>query len=142
LNGSSRGRTIDRSALRRNAKKILGVLGRVDAELSVTLVSDAEIAEIAGRFGRAARPTDVLAFPTREGPGAEHCGDVIGDVVLSVDTADRQAVERAVSLDRELGELLAHGVLHLLGMDHEREADAREMRVLEAHLRCTLELLD
>ena len=113
-------------------------MGYLEAELSVSLVSDAEIAEVAGRFGREERSTDVLAFPTREGPGAEYRGALIGDVIVSVETADRQAAERRVGLDEELRDLLIHGVLHLLGMDHARAQDARDMRALEDHLRWTI----
>jgi len=90
-----------------------------DAELSITLTDDATIATLAGDYGRARRPTDVLAFSMLEGIGAEHRGASLGDVVVSLDTAERQARERGVSLDCELRNLLIHGVLHLLGMDHE-----------------------
>lgn len=110
-------------------------MGFPEAELSITLVSDARIAELAGRFGRPHRPTDVLAFSMLEGEGAEHRGACLGDVVISLDTAARQARARGASLDDELRDLLIHGVLHLVGMDHERPADARHMRVLEDHLR-------
>jgi len=110
-------------------------LGSTDAELSVTLVPDREIARLAGRFGRAPRPTDVLAFALAEGPGAAHRGHCLGDVVISLDTAARQAKRARRPLDAELRSLLIHGVLHLLGMDHETgPADARRMRALEEHL--------
>jgi probable rRNA maturation factor len=110
-------------------------LGFRDAELSVTLTDDATIAALAGRFGRAPRPTDVLAFPLAEGPGAAHRGRALGDVVVSVERAEAQARRRRVPLDRELQGLVIHGTLHLLGLDHERPADARAMRALESHLR-------
>ncbi len=114
-------------------------MGCPEGELSVTLVGDDEIAALAGRYGRAPRPTDVLAFSMLEGPGADHRGSALGDVVISVETAERQAQERGVPLDEELRDLLIHGALHVLGMDHERgPADAREMRALEAHLRWLL----
>ena len=117
-------------------------MGCHEAELSITLTSDQAIAQIAGDFGRERRPTDVLAFSLRDGPGAEFGGDVLGDVIISVDTAARQARERGVTLDAELRDLLIHGILHLLGMGHERESDARRMRSLEDHLRWTLAGLD
>jgi probable rRNA maturation factor len=110
-------------------------LGFLDAEVSVTLVDDAGIAELAGRFGLTPRPTDVLAFSMLEGRGARHRGESLGDVVLSVETAERQARERRVTIPAELRDLLIHGILHLIGMDHERASDAREMRALEDHLR-------
>jgi probable rRNA maturation factor len=117
-------------------------LGSTDAELSITLTGDREIAELAGRFGRARRPTDVLAFALAEGRGAEHRGDCLGDVVISLETAERQSRRARRPLDAELRDLLIHGVLHLLGLDHETgRADARIMRALEEHLRWEIERL-
>jgi probable rRNA maturation factor len=113
-------------------------LGFHDAELSVTLTSDEAIAEIAGDFGRSRSPTDVLAFSMLEGAGVEFRGDALGDVIISLDSAERQARHRGVSLQAEVRQLLIHGILHLLGMDHERDADRRRMRELEAHLAWTL----
>lgn len=113
-------------------------MGCIDSELSIALIGDAQIADLAGDFGRERRPTDVLAFSMLEGEGAEYRGAAIGDVVISVDTAAEQARARGVPLDQELRDLLIHGVLHLLGMDHEYPADARNMRQLEDHLRWTL----
>ncbi len=118
-------------------------MGFPESELSVSLVSDAEIAAIAGRFGRPARPTDVLAFSMLEGPGAEHRGACLGDVVISLDTAERQAAARDAALDDELRDLLVHGVLHLVGMDHETSpGDARRMRAMEEQLRWEIARLD
>jgi probable rRNA maturation factor len=113
-------------------------LGFLDAELSITLVDDPEIAELASAYGRANRATDVLAFSMLEGPGSEHRGDLLGDVVVSIETAERQARHRRVSLDRELRDLVIHGALHCVGMDHERADDRRRMRALEDHLRWEL----
>ena len=135
LNGSSRGRKIDRSAVRRDAKTILSALGFLEAELSVSLTSDSEIAELAGRYGRPAAATDVLAFALAEGG---YTGSCLGDVIISIDSAERQARDRKLDLDRELRDLLIHGVLHLMGMDHQRAADTRAMRALEDHLRWQL----
>lgn len=114
-------------------------MGCLDAELSVTLTDDAAIADLAGRYGRPRRPTDVLAFALAEGEGAEYRGAALGDVVISLDTAARQATARRTALDRELEDLMIHGVLHLLGMDHGTPAEARNMRALESHLRWTLD---
>lgn len=141
LNGSSLGTSIDRSALRRRLTAVLGALGYSEAELSVSLVSDADIAELAGRFGRDAEPTDVLAFSLLEGPGARFRGDCLGDVVLSVETAARQAAARGVPIDSELRDLAIHGILHLVGMEHQNAADTRRMRELEDHLRWELSRL-
>jgi probable rRNA maturation factor len=80
------------------------------------------------------RPTDVLSFAQREGAGGAPRG-LLGDVVISVDTARRQAAERAAPLAHELDRLLIHGVLHLLGYDHEHSAaEARRMQRRERQL--------
>ncbi len=113
-------------------------MGWTDAELSISLVDDAAIARLAGDYGRRRRATDVLSFPTAEGPGAEYAGRLLGDVVISLDTAKRQAASRGVPLARELDDLLIHGCLHLLGMDHARAPDRIRMRALERHLRWEL----
>ncbi len=107
----------------------------------MTLVGDAEIADLAARFGRPARATDVLSFPLGEGPGSRHAGRALGDVVISLDTAKRQARRRGVRLSRELRDLLVHGCLHVLGMDHVRRADRVRMRALERHLAWELDRL-
>jgi probable rRNA maturation factor len=116
-------------------------LGSTEAELSIALVDDAEIARLAGDFGRRRRATDVLAFAQREGRGR---GDslCLGDVVISLDTARRQAARRGVPLERELRALLIHGCLHLHGLDHVRRADRARMRALERHLEWELARLE
>jgi probable rRNA maturation factor len=72
-------------------------------------------------------PTDVLAFPLREGPLSRLAADALGDVVISVDTARRQACEAGTRLRAELALLLVHGILHLLGYDHGTGAERRRM---------------
>jgi probable rRNA maturation factor len=124
--------------LRRRAAAISSVLGFPDVELSITLTGDAEIAEIAARFGGPARPTDVLSFSMLEGEGTEFRGDALGDVIISIETAERQARRRRVALDSELRDLVVHGILHLVGMDHQRDHDAGNMHRMEDHLRWTL----
>ncbi len=138
LNASNPGRKIDRNALRRSATLILSVLGFLDEELSITLTTDDRVAELAGRFGRPRRATDVLAFALLDGPDAAFRGTCLGDVVVSLDSAARQARARGVGLGTELRDLLIHGILHLAGMDHATPAQARAMRALEDHLRWEL----
>jgi probable rRNA maturation factor len=79
-------------------------------------------------------PTDVLAFAMREGEGAPHSGRLLGDVVISIETAKRQARRAHRGLDAELERLLVHGTLHLLGHDHHEAAEARRMRAEERRL--------
>jgi probable rRNA maturation factor len=113
----------------------LSALGYLDAELSITLCDDATIADLAGRYGRPHRATDVLAFPLAEGVSGDHSGTMLGDVVISVETAERNARRHRVPLDRELRNLVIHGTLHVVGMDHIRPAERRDMQAVERHLR-------
>jgi len=96
-------------------------------ELSIALVTDREIRRLNLRWRRKDRPTDVLSFPLEE-PGN------LGDVVISMDTARRQAKEGGWPLAAELRRLLAHGILHCRGYDHESAADARRMAAAERRL--------
>jgi len=120
--------------LARSARRLLRGLGLPDAELSLVLVSDAEMRALSRRWRARDRPTDVLSFAQREGLGGAPDG-VLGDVIISVDTARRQAAERGTTVGREAERLLIHGLLHLLGYDHERSgAEARRMRRREGAL--------
>jgi len=98
------------------------------AELSIVLTGDDEIATLNRRYRKKDRPTDVLAFAQREGRHGDPAGALLGDVVISVPTAQRQAVARGAGLMSELTFLMAHGLLHLLGWDHDTPAKDRAMR--------------
>jgi rRNA maturation RNase YbeY len=112
--------------VRCDAQRLLELLER-DAELSIALVDDAEIRRLNATYRKVDRPTDVLAFAMRDDEGPLH-PELLGDVVISLDTAVRQAAARRVPLADEVRLLLAHGLLHLLGYDHERSpAEARQM---------------
>jgi probable rRNA maturation factor len=110
---------------------VAAVLAAPEAELSVALVDDVQIHELNRRFREIDRPTDVLSFPAGEAPEAEGEPALLGDVVVSLETAWRQAAEYGHSPEREVGYLVAHGVLHLVGFDHEAETDRALMRQLE-----------
>jgi rRNA maturation RNase YbeY len=128
------GPELDRALLGRRARRLLGALDRPGAELSLALVDDAAMAELNQRYRGRRGPTDVLSFSLLEGPHRRHRGALLGDVVISVDTAARQARRARRTLDDELLRLLIHGVLHLLGHDHEESAEARAMRAEERRL--------
>jgi probable rRNA maturation factor len=115
--------------VRRVCRGALRAVGESGAELSVALVDDAEMQRLNRDWRGKDRTTDVLAFALREGELADvQEPGLLGDVVVSVPTAERQARERGHALERELAELLVHGILHLLGYDHERSpAEARRM---------------
>ena len=125
---------LDRRALRREAGRVLRALSCADAELSVALVDDAEIAELNARYRGLEGPTDVLSFSLLEGRHASHRGAMLGDVIVSLETAQRQARRARRSLDDEVLQLLIHGTLHLLGHDHEKADEARRMRAEERRI--------
>lgn len=127
------------TAIRADARRLLRLLGETGAELTVSLVDDATIRTLNRDYRRHDRSTDVLAFAMREGERVPGDESVLGDVVISLDTAARQARRRRAPLACELRALLVHGVLHLLGYDHERSpAEARRMRAAERRLAAAL----
>jgi probable rRNA maturation factor len=105
---------------------------RADYEVSVRIVGDAAIRALNRDYRRKDRPTDVLAFAQREGPAGGIHPAILGDIVISVDTARRQARR---GLYRELLHLAAHGLCHLLGYDHRDDAEEHEMNARAAALR-------
>lgn len=115
------------SAVAAAAEAALRLLGEDASELSIALVDDEAIRKLNAAWRDKDTPTDVLAFPQREGEGPEVPG-LLGDVVISIPTAERQAAERGHTIEHEIRELLVHGILHVLGFDHERSAaDAERM---------------
>ena len=109
------------------AQKILAASGVPAAELSLDLVGDRRIRRLNRQYRGRDHPTDVLAFPMREVAGP--ASSFLGDVVISLHTAARQAEACGHSLDHEVVMLLIHGTLHLCGYDHERGArEAHRMR--------------
>lgn len=125
-----RGSGVDARALKRVARELLNAAGEPGSALSIALVNDARIAAINGEHRGMHKPTDVLSFPMDPAPGDPE--RLLGDVVISIDTARRQAAGYGASLQREIYRLLIHGLLHILGHDHE---NARERAVMEAQER-------
>jgi probable rRNA maturation factor len=126
--------TLDAALLARRARRLLREVGRPEAELSLALVDDRAIARLNERDRGRRGPTDVLSYSLLEGPHVECRGSLLGDVVISVDTASRQARRGRRPLDDELLRLMIHGVLHLLGHDHVDPEEARAMRAEERRL--------
>ena len=106
----------------------LSALQESPAEVSVLFVEDAEMAGLNEQYRHRQGPTDVLSFSLREGDGpvAPDMEHLLGDIVISVDTACRQASEACHSPRREIAVLLIHGLLHLLGHDHEQGDEAAQ----------------
>lgn len=109
---------VDCRRFRKVADLVLESLGFEDAELSVLLVSDRRIRQLNRQYLGRNRPTDVLAFSQWEGGGERIQPAWLGDVVISVETAEEQAAKAGVDLNQELDLLLVHGVLHLIGWEH------------------------
>jgi probable rRNA maturation factor len=118
---------IDDRALRSATREILQALNRVDATVSLWIVNDEKMRELNRAHRKKDKPTDVLSFPLdRE--------RFLGDIVISADTAKRQAAEYDAPLQREVERLLIHGMLHLLGHDHLKPTERRRMRAEERRL--------
>jgi probable rRNA maturation factor len=107
---------------------MLRALDLPDAEVSVLLTDDREIRVLNRDYRGMDKPTDVLSFAMREGEGARFAGDLLGDLVISVQTCARQARAAKRPLLDEATMLLAHGLLHLLGWDHAAAAEDKRMR--------------
>lgn len=119
---------MDARNLKRFLEQMVGCL-RLEAGFTVALISDAAMRRYNRRFAGIDKSTDVLTFPCGKMDG-DPDDPYLGDVLISVTTADRQ---KKASLEEELNTLALHGVLHLLGFDHEN--DGGEMEALENKLR-------
>lgn len=116
--------------VKRIASAILDLVGQEDAELSLALIGNAEMQRLNAKYRKKNYPTDVLSFPVEE--SLPQPTRLLGDVIISVEKAAAQAKERRRSLDEEMITLLIHGIVHLMGYDHERSArDAKIMGRLE-----------
>jgi len=124
------------------AERILSAVGESRSELSLELTGDRRMRRLNREYRKKDRPTDVLAFPIREAVmprGASPVTPMLGDVVVSLPMAVRQAREAGRSIDDELAMLLVHGVLHLCGYDHER--NPREATRMSRRERALLHLI-
>ncbi|MFP4256773.1 MAG: rRNA maturation RNase YbeY [Desulfobacterales bacterium] len=114
--------------IRAAAATLLEALEKTEAELSLLITDDPQIAEINQTYLNRQGPTNVIAFPMGDPGFAGIYPELLGDVVISVETAQREASDAGYSMEERFTELLVHGILHLLGYDHEtNEEDARQM---------------
>jgi probable rRNA maturation factor len=128
---------LDPRRVRAIAERMLRALDLTDAELSVLLTDDRTIRELNRAHRGKDKPTDVLAFPLdlEDGDAPDQAeGALLGDVVISLDTAARQARSRNRELLAEVRFLLAHGMLHLVGYDHATRAEKQNMDRLTRRL--------
>ncbi|MCE1248569.1 MAG: rRNA maturation RNase YbeY [Firmicutes bacterium] len=143
VNNDAEYKQISEDSIRDLALKIYeasGIEGK--GEVSLTFLSDEEIQQLNKDYRQIDKPTDVLTFPQSEGmdipmPDDENFEPLIGDIIISVETAERQAAEQGHPFSKEVAVLLIHGILHLHGFDHIEDEDyekmkAEEDRILEA----------
>ncbi len=131
------GRKVAPHGLKKKAQKILRFLNQNCAELSLVLVGNRQIRRLNARYRRKDEPTDVLSFPLGEKlPSGK---TVLGDVIISVEQAKKQAAENNKKLAAEMETLLIHGILHLLGFDHERSLrEKQRMKRMEGRIHRSL----
>ena len=115
------------------AEKALKAVPAGGAGATVAFVSDRLMRELNRRWRGKSGTTDVLSFPAEQSEFERRAGATLGDVVISVEQAARQAEEHGLTFENEVEQLILHGLLHLCGYDHE--ADAGEMNRLELRLR-------
>jgi len=103
-------------------------LGCPEGELSILIVDDMQIAPLNRQYLQREGPTNVIAFPMREGDFSDITPHLLGDVVISVETAQREGQESGTDMEQRFMQLLVHGILHLFGYDHiDSESDAQQM---------------
>jgi len=118
------------SRLRKVAERILNALAcPEETELSISIVGDRTIRAINREYLAKDRPTNVISFPLQEGECAGIAPHALGDVVISADTAAREAAAGDMETFARLSFLLLHGILHLCGYDHERSGEAEAVRM-------------
>lgn len=119
---------IKRRRLRQKIKTVLKDLGCDKKEISILFTDDKKIAELNKRYLKRDGPTNVMSFPIME-------RGILGDIVISVDTAKRETEKTGETLEEALLRLFIHGLLHLLGYDHERsEEEEKKMQKEEERL--------
>ena len=123
---------LDRAGLRRDVRKILELLGTGQQELSLMIVDDEGIRTINRDYLRRDRPTNVIAFSLTEGDFGDVNPGVLGDVVVSVETAAREAQAAGIPVEDAILYLIIHGILHLAGYDHEGPKGIARARIMSA----------
>ena len=106
--------------MKQKAQVILNALECPDGELSILIVDDSQIAVINQEYLKRSGPTNVIAFPMREGEYANITPTLLGDIVISAETARYEGEISEIGLDARFFQLMIHGILHLFGYDHEK----------------------
>lgn len=119
-----------------------GFAADLDTEVSVTLTDDAEVREVNKEWRGKDKPTNVLSFPMSQLAPGDAPGPLLGDLVLAAETCAREATEEGKSPADHVRHLIVHGMLHLLGFDHETDEDAEDMESAEIRILATLGIAD
>jgi len=132
---------IVKAKLQKRAQAILNALGSPEGELSILVVDDSEIKILNKNYLNRLGPTNVIAFPMKEGDFSDINPQILGDIVISTETAGREALQLGISTEERFTQLLVHGILHLFGFDHDKsEQDARKMEKKSNELLRLIEL--
>lgn len=123
--------------IEKTAQAALNALECPDKELSLLITDDPEIEIFNRDYLKRQGPTNVIAFPMQEGEFSQVTPHLLGDVVISMDTAQKEAEKMNISVEQRFNELLIHGILHLFGYDHEK-SEQEEIRMEDK----TFELID
>ena len=136
IENRQRKQTILKRPLRKVAQKILSASGFPEAELSILILDNVGIQELNRDYLQRDRPTNVISFAMQEGEGRGLTPLLLGDVVISAQRAADDAADAEIPFEHELVFLLLHGILHLLGYDHERgtEEQAQQMEAREQEI--------
>ena len=117
------------------AQAILNALDCPDSELSILIEDDKGIAGLNSEYLHRKGPTNVIAFPMRDENSPAMNSDILGDVVISIETAEREGNDAGTGMKRRFADLLIHGILHLFGYDHEKNLyQAKKMEKKAAEL--------
>jgi probable rRNA maturation factor len=106
-------------------------IGAINATATILLTSDAEVRTLNAKWRGIDKATNVLSFPAPDAPGDLESDDFLGDIAMAGETVLREAAEQGAEPAHHLQHLTVHGLLHLLGYDHENSDDATEMETLE-----------
>lgn len=115
---------------------------KIDSELSLVFTNDADIREINAKWRHIDKPTNVLSFPAFALQPGQEPGEVLGDIVIARETVEREAAEEDKSFDDHLSHLVVHGLLHLMGYDHQNDEEAEQMETLERKILASLGISD
>ena len=125
--------------IRQKAQAILNALDSPESELSVLIVNDQLIAELNSEYLHRKGPTNVIAFPMQEGEFTGINPNLLGDVVISIETAEKEGKKIGIRTEERFDELLVHGILHLFGFDHEGNED--EAQIMEGKTQMLMEII-